>query len=1150
MMVVDSTPAPTGPISASAQPVSLSEKQSEVCRRLDDFYAAAKREDVRPSDMFRGALHSIDPLNRANNPDWMAQAAHSFRELLYPFWESHGRLRKEKAFAEHGTVGDVGSLTKSVGGYYGFVTSVSHHNWDQARRNPIAKSISGVEKLTDAQVFELVAFGFEGVLFAALRRQLDAHVEIDNYIAAGTRDVSLLRELLGVNFDARQYFFAQGNNSLFDWLRDHGFLDPIKGSSAEQLPITYRTPELNYLTKVAETCPQGVVDFILATSIDVSQPNLEVIDRFAWICQSLPADQLARVIPKLRDENWIGLISGLRQTGFGYGRLFERLTNERDFATTVALAEAVLAVRPKDVSGKSNDFLFDPFYIDDLENTKVFESLAEIDETGIEPALALGTKIFGQIISLSNGDQPPFAAAEPFSLYNKDLFNIEIGDREYSTYRASVEDLAALIVLLARRCIGSSCDDPPKAKRLYETYFVPLADCRSVWTLRLYAMSLCPAVFAGELQKAFFRIFESSEPTLLTAGAEYYHALRAGFGALPAGARAEYIARVFEEYASDAKLPPAKNMAWRILSSIDAHLSDGERDQAAKVLGKPLNSHFSPGPAIERAQGGFVSPKGPIDLDALSAISVPDLVEQLKGDWSPARLNEQALPEDFLNPLSGEGMGRLLKADMRKRPQEYLDHALSFFDLDKLDPHYTHSFLRGVIEAMRDDVNPVSADWGGLVPLLVKITESGKLGALDRNSDVRESSYLWLAGWEAIHKVMAEAVEQLLKDKNGKAILDVAHHRAALVSIISYLIEDRDPTTEKERKDNASDPFTNAINSIRGEALQALVSLIYRDAANSGERQQAGIAADLKAIYEKCLRAEPTMAVKFLIGYLLPDLYWRDPPWVADLLPEMFPASPDRKDLRFAAWEGYVTKVDLDRNLFHALEGYYEQAIATEPAEYTRRRYHTELDEGLARHLAIAFVYEPSFEFDTPLFQKFWQTKGSSRHCEFVECLARQCVLRPDISVWAAANKSSIEKIKTFWEWALINCDEADTLSSFGYWMKADANVFDQTWLAEHILQTLKKTGGAIDWSFGVIQSLRVLATVAPEAVLEILRLHLERGRIDDPSRPGWVYVDDDLVNTFRVLSGATSTKEGTRKLINDLLPLGNGQFWRLKEAL
>jgi hypothetical protein len=883
--------------------------------------------------------------------------------------------------------------------------------------------------------------------------------------------------------------------------------------------------------------------------MDASRPNLEVIDRYVWICQNLPPGDLARIIPKLRDERWAVLVSPLHQTGFGYARLFERLSNAKDYASIVGLAEAVLAVRTKEETAKARGLMPDPFHIDDLENTKVFESLAAIDDLGIEPALALATKVFGQIIGLGEGDQPPFAVAEPFSLYNKDLFKIEIGDREYSTHRDGVEDLAALIVVLARRSIGASCDDRLKAKRLYETYLVPLADSRSAWALRLFVMSLCPAVFASELQTAFFRIFESSEPTLLTAGAEYYHALRAGFGALSAGVRTQYIADVFERYVSDAAAP-ARNMAWRILSSVAAYLSGEECDKAAEMLGRPLDADFSPGPAIERAQGGFVSPRGPIDLDALSAIPVSDLVEQLKGGWSPARLNEQASPQDFLNPLSGEGMGRLLKADFRRRPQEYLGHAVMFFDRDNLDAHYTYSFLRGIIEAMRDEANPVTADWGGVVPLLVKITESGELVAFDRASDGRESNYLWLAGWEAIHKVMAEAVEQLLKEKEGKAILDIARHRAALVTVISYLIEDRDPVPEEERKANASDPFTNALNSARGQALQALVSLVYRDAASLPAGEQSRIATDLKAIYKKCLRAESTMAVRFLFGYLLPHLYWRDQSWFGDLLPEMFPASPERKDLRLAAWEGYVTIVDLDRSLFKALEGYYEQAIATAPSEYSERRYFTELDEGLARHLAIAFVYDPDFDYDTSLFKKFWQSKEPNRHREFIEFIARQCILRQDIEVWAAANKSSIEKIKTFWDWALTNCSDADTLLSFGYWMKAEANVFDQKWLADHIVQTLRKTGGAIDFSFAVIQSLKVLAPIAPEAVLETLRLHLHTGRVDNPSRPGWVHVDDDLVNTFKALSAATTTKEGTRKLINDLLPLGNGQFWRLKEAL
>ena len=53
-----------------------------------------------------------------------------------------------------------------------------------------------------------------------------------------------------------------------------------------------------------------------------------------------------------------------------------------------------------------------------------------------------------------------------------------------------------------------------------------------------------------------------------------------------------------------------------------------------------------------------------------------------------------------------------------------------------------------------------------------------------------------------------------------------------------------------------------------------------------------------------------------------------------------------------------------------------------------------------------------------------------------------------------------------------------------------------------------------------------------------------------NPADRRWVYVDDDLVEIFKILYVDPPTKEPTRKLINDLLPLGSGQYWRLKEAL
>jgi hypothetical protein len=83
-----------------------------------------------------------------------------------------------------------------------------------------------------------------------------------------------------------------------------------------------------------------------------------------------------------------------------------------------------------------------------------------------------------------------------------------------------------------------------------------------------------------------------------------------------------------------------------------------------------------------------------------------------------------------------------------------------------------------------------------------------------------------------------------------------------------------------------------------------------------------------------------------------------------------------------------------------------------------------------------------------------------------------------------------------------------------------------------------------------MMESLAALAPIAPASVLGSLRTHLLTGRVDDPGDRGWVYVDDDLVEIFRTLFRDRATKEPTRKLVNDLLPLGNGQFWPLKDAL
>jgi hypothetical protein len=455
---------------------------------------------------------------------------------------------------------------------------------------------------------------------------------------------------------------------------------------------------------------------------------------------------------------------------------------------------------------------------------------------------------------------------------------------------------------------------------------------------------------------------------------------------------------------------------------------------------------------------------------------------------------------------------------------------------------------RRLTEAIRAQEHPAHADWSGLVRLIGGIVASGRANAFDRSIDGGESGLSWLAGWDAVYRALADLVEELLKGHGDRPIIDVKQYRKELFAVISELIVHPDPEPEAEAK-STSDPFTNAINSIRGNGFQALVWFMHRDASEFPAGEKSRVAAAVKELYERALKAEHTLSVMFLFGHQFVPVYRYDREWAATLFSRIFPSGSANHDLYLAAWEGYLTQGPFGELLLR-LADYYGRALKIEPAQYTKRNYHTELDEGIATHLALAFVYAPEVDLNSDLLKLFWEIENLERHQKFVEFIGRHCILRMEDESWTATSTVGINRLQEFWDWALDRCAAGDVLAAFGYWMKADAGLFENEWLANQIRRTLEKTKGVIEWEHGMMESLRSLASVSPVAVLESLRLHLLVGRVDNPADRRWVYVDDDLVEIFKILYVDPATKEPTRKLINDLLPLGSGQFWRLKEAL
>lgn len=989
-------------------------------------------------------------------------------------------------------------------------------------------------------------------------------------------NVEKVRELINLNPDSRQYFYAKADERWLSWLWENGFLDVIKQKAEDPTRYGYRTPEVNYLVKVAEKVPAKVVDIMLQVPISRENFNPEVVDRFMRICSTLPAIELKRMVNKIRKDGWVPLMGAFNDWGFEYEKMIKTLTEAKDFDSVLILAEAVLSVRiKKEAEQEKRGFLSDsPFYFKELSYTKVFEYLLKVDEENTERALALATNIMKQVVLFGEkeGKDEVFKVYDSFFLLDVDFFDLKLSERDRLSHRDDVKNLAAVITELTRRTIGSYDTDPWRAQELYKKHFEPLPDSRSMWRLKLFVFALYPEYFKDELKDAFFRLFSVERYyNEIISGTEYMKTLRAGFSVLSDADKREYIKRVMEYFIKKDREKENEKENWhlgygsRILSALSDYLTDEEK-QTATDAGFTIRPDYEPEPSIK--MGGFagsIRPRGPTTQEEFGNLLVTDITNKLRAEWTPEKLAKENKNEDFHNPLNAEGVGEMLRVDIAKRLQDYINNANFFFERDVLDQHYTYSFLRGIQEVIRGNKTDVSGvNWDNLVPLLVAIKESGKAKPFDNEKRERDAFDAWLSGWTGVHSAMTDVLQELLNEERGNVKFDFTKYRDDLFAIISYLLAYPDPIPVDEEPKTAtmtttspgtqeqmvSDPYSMAINTVRGRAFQTFALLMYQDGKKFPKEEKIKISQDVKKLYEAALKSENTRALMFMFGHYLPSFYFRDKEWIQGLFSKIFPAEREKKNLYTAAWEGYVSANLYDEIFFNPdIQKLYERGLALTDADFPKQKHFKDPDEGVAVHLALAFIHFSKFGFDHELFKKFWGTSNVENHKDFISFIGRHTISRESATEWIKHNNVNIEKLKKFWDWALENCN-ADALTGFGFWINVERSPLDTKWLAQHARQTLEKTKGYVEWEYGLMRSLVTFAKEAPEDTVAILRAHiLEEVAKHEPVRT-WLHMDTEVYDAFRELYKNAKTREAVRSLINDLLPYRNGMFWGLKSIL
>lgn len=1153
------------------QPFPLNEKQRWLCKHLDSLNLIQNFcPYAKPSDLLYSALHLSKTKPRTLNPDWMAHAAHSLREIMYnigPYQKTQDRdgTRRaliEKIFKVYQEEEKISAFAYSLNSLHIIFTRIAHHAQEHKDRDDTVKKLAHLGILPVAQgplitdaIFEQLIALLENIWAESLPQQISIHKKVDTLLAGRPEDLDKneLIVLLDLNPDAKLYFYAKADVSWLDWLWTNGFLDGIKAKR----PEIGRSPELAYLVSLSEKAPNRAVDIMLAIPIAPQSYSPDVLERFLWICRTLPAAELARIIPKICQENWIPLLGGGNRW-FEYEKVFKTLFEAKDFKNVLLLAKSLLTIRERtELEQKASSYKHEtPFCFADLAETKVFEYLARLDPKLAKETLGLSLETLAQVVGLSRttGDTSPFIKNERFPFYDVDFFTLEPGKHKIPSYREEVTELAALLKVLTDRSM--SVADTPEAKQAIYAQIASLPESVVTWRFRFYTLTLAADALKPQIKEALFKIFDSEEYyNHLTLGAEYEKLLLAGFQYLPDADKRLYVQNCLTSCKPEKHGSPIFTMIW-------PHLTEEDRNKAVAANFTPLPD-YKPHPSIGESRGGWVSPKAPISEDEFGRLPIVEIAKRLRTDWIPDKLKALRKDADYLTPINPEGIGEALKLDFLKRPQEYLDNAQLFFDRAEVSPHYTYAFFRAISDGFQKDAtNPGKLQWDNLISLFLAIKKSAEEKPLEPSDGTRDS-FDWEAGWNPVHAALTDITKALLYPKNGKYRIEFATFRLQLLEILSYLLNDPDPEVKDEEAETAklkskspgdneyliSDPLTTAINSVRGRAFEGLVDFARLDWGTFPAEAKIKIAPDVKQLYSDILVKENTRALMCMYGHHLSLFYYGDKDWITAILPKIFPTDEGKKHLYLAAWEGYLAN-NLSGDMFcdDNFQELYRRGLTIKGNEDPGRKFFKDPEEGIAVHLALAYAHYDEFGLDHSLFKDFWAKGDSAQQSKFIGFIGSHIFRKnKDGKEFIRDNPKTLEKIKSLWDWLLKNHENPEPFKKFGTWVHHEELFFDPVWLASHLKDTITKSGGILEWDYELSQALPFLAKEAPTDTIHIAKLFYLDGVKGDNDRRHFLHWDDKCQKTLTNLYACHSTRSETTDLINALVKQG---FWKLKDIV
>lgn len=967
--------------------------------------------------------------------------------------------------------------------------------------------------------------------------QIELYKKIDNFFSAGIEnsEKNVAQDLINVNSDAREYFFAKVPIEWIAWLYENGFFAVLNRGAEDKTRYSFKMPELGYLSRVVESKGDEEKVVEIMNSIDcVKHFNPEVVDQFLWISQKLSAKSLTKIVPKIKKENWIALMKAFKPSGYTYNPIVKKLVEAKEYESVLMLAEVLLKLNEE----KKETYFDNYFALSDVGYSEIFDALADLEGHYAEKGIELILDILKQLAKeREKNTKSAFTYESGLYLSDVDLFDMAINKSRGSNDHEDLKSLIAALVELIERRMGRQCKGD--AHKIYDKYFAKLPDAEWMWRIQIFSMHFCPEVFEAELKRELTRFLTTEYyHDFLYGNPEYYKILKIVLPNWSEQEKRSFVKRVFayfeKKIATEPKKKWVKEYGWKVLSAVEKELTEDEKKTCEEKFDKRPDPNYQPEASIGKMRGGTVQDRSPVNISGEKYKDISALIKDLKAELSPETLKEKYKGDDFLNPRNAEGVGNALKEDMKQRMRDYLAHAGDFLD-SALNIHYTYSFLRGVEEYLRADQKLSKTDWEYLFKLFEKVLSVNKKDFKENVGDEDR----WLARWTWVEKTIADILKYFSTKDYAHLFAD---KRAFVLKLLEYLLESEDPKPEHEVGEHG-DLFHVAINSTRGIAFQAFANFVYQD----GEK----LKDDVLNLYKKTI-ANASLSVRFIVAHYLASFYYRDKENIEGLFKDIFPKGENKYQDFFAAWEGYLANT-LYKELFEALSGYYDYALHLDPALYPERRKVRDFDGGIATHLALAFAHFDEVQYTGknrhPLLEKLWSGIDVEKQKEFISFLGRGIISNGNATAeWFKEKNVKLDKLKAFWILILGREDlSPDVYAAYGFWVNHSKDIFDNGWLTDMMAKTLEKSKGKVDWDYGTFARLGNFAKANPEKTIIILERYLLDGILGGRGK-SWFYLDDEKIRVFKELYKAKPSE--TKALINKLLEKGGRPFWPLKDII